>query len=319
MEIDHSYMGTDGDMRFIAFSYTKTNDWQRHFNGYVLFSAHWNKSNMFPEVTMLTKIIRYENTDIPFSRGGAVYTSKHTSKKFFIAKESVPTTQQNNIIIYDITEDTFKEVSRIYYTSNRAATPHILNKSMDMDSTEDWYFARPNYTIEFHSGGDILDTAIYSKYYDYCYGSGYNIGHDIVEIIGDVNGDGIHDIAFATSSNVVPNCFRIVLGVNKPTGVTEPPLNQENTFMLSGTSPHPLVRGKNAVVSANIPTNGVYTLELYNSVGKHIAELHRHYYDVGIQRITVDISQFSIAAGSYILRLRNEAGAVVGERIVVVE
>ncbi len=314
MEIDHHYVGADGDMRFIAFSYTKTNDWQRHFNGYVLFRAHWNKGDTLPVISKLSKVIRYEDTDIPFDRGGAVYTSKHTTKKFFIAKEFLGV-NLNRVLIYDISTDIFSEYSRI---NINYVIPIILKLSINQDSLEDWILAGSTYCVT-HAGGAMLDTSLLAEYQAHCTGSSGQGTATIFEAIDDVNGDGINDIAIAASSNIIPNCFRIVLGVSKPTGVTDPLMHQENTFTLSGTSPHPLIHGKNGIVSTNIPKNGVYILELYNSVGKHIAELHRQYYDSGIQRITVNPSQFSIAAGSYILRLRNEAGAVVGERIVVVE
>lgn len=314
MVLDHHYVGADGDMRFIAFSYTKTNDWQRHFNGYVLFRAHWNKGDTFPEVTMLSKIIRYKDTDIPFDRGGAVYTSKHTSKKFFIAKEFLGM-NLNRVLIYDISTDIFSEYSRI---NINYVIPIILKLSINQDSFEDWILAGSTYCVT-HSGGAMLDTSLLAEYQAHCTGSSGQGTATLFEAIGDVNGDGINDMAIAASSNIIPNCFRIVLGVSKSTGITDSTLNQENTFSLTDTSPHPLIRGKNAVISTNIAKHGVYILELYNSVGKYSGELHRHYYEAGIQRMNVEISQFPISVGTYILRLRNENGVVVGERTIIIE
>ena len=319
MTIENSFIGADGDLRFIAFSIDTTRKDAKWW-GYVLFRCHWNKSDTIPNFEKLSEVIRYKSSEIPFQRGSAIYTSKYTNNKFFIVRESVNMTQQNNIIIYDMTQDAFKESSRMYFSSDRAAGPHVLHQSIDMDSTEDWLLTRPNFTIEFHSGGNILDTAIYSQYYNYCNGDGFNVGNDIFEVIGDVNGDGIKDLAVASSSNAVSNCFRIILSKNKTTG-TDVIIDELShiTFNLAETKPYPLSRNRISTLQVILPHSGIYNLNLYNLQGKAISKLNQQEYDKGQNNIIIDLSNIPLESGGYLLRLSDNKGLIIGQRTIIIE
>ncbi len=133
-----------------------------------------------------------------------------------------------------------------------------------------------------------------------------------------MNGDSINDIVTYLESSIAPNCLRILLGTKAATGVIEFSSTIENTFKLTDPSPHPLTRSQVSSVSANIIKDGIYLLELFTIQGKKISELNKQYLEPGNQNISFDISRFSVPSGSYILRLSNELGTVIGQRIIII-
>ncbi len=313
LTIEYSYMGGDGDIRFIAFSYEQVQlPAQSRWAGYVLLRGHWNKGDTFPTFEKLASVIRYDNKDIPFLRGGAVYTSKHSSNKFFIAKEYL-STNLNRLLIYNITSDSFQEVARI---NRNSVIPIILKYSIDQDSVEDWLLRGSTYSV-FYSGGAELDTTFFAEYQSHCPASGST---NMYEAIGDVNGDGIHDIAVISTSNATPNCFRIVLGQSSPTGVKEPCFDPSALpFSLTETSPHPVSRNKNTVIKTIVPHVGVYILGLFDITGKNISELQREEYPAGQHDIQFNLSYISLSNGTYILRLSDDKGVLAGQRTIIIE
>ena len=148
---------------------------------------------------------------------------------------------------------------------------------------------------------------------------GLNAGLNMFTAIGDVNGDSIGDLVVNNTSNGIPNCFRILLGIKETSDVSELSSQTGNIFTLTDPTPHPLSRGKSAILSANILKSGDYYLELVDISGKYAAELKRQYLEAGSQSIMLDITHIPITSGSYILRLKNETGMVLGQRTIIIE
>jgi hypothetical protein len=317
MEMERMYMGTDGDMRILMFAYDLVGDPRRDFNGYFLFRAKWKTGDTLPTYEKLAEVIRYRDTDIPFDRNGAVYQSKHHSNIYFIAKETLGT--QWNLSIYNLSEDKFRATNKLFFTTSSRATPQLLQGSINEDRYEDWMLTRSGQKYEFYSGGEILDTAKFAESKQICESDGVAIGGRYFQTIGDVNQDGIGDIVFGSMSNAVPNCFRILLGIKKTSGVSEPPSSKETTFSLTDPSPHPLVRGKATRLIVTTSQNGIYTLELYSADSKKVTELVQQYFELGKHEVTIDISHYPLASGSYILRFRSEKDIIIGQRTIIIE
>jgi len=196
----------------------------------------------------------------------------------------------------------------------------ILNRSIDGDIYEDWILTRPDQTYWLYRGGILLATIKFAIYKNMCLSQdGLNAGLNMFTAIGDVNGDSIGDLVVNNTSNGIPNCFRILLGIKETSDVSELSSETGSIFTLTDPSPHPLLRGKIAILSINIIKSGDYILELSEVSGKQVAELQRQYLAPGSQNIMFDISNFPVAVGSYILRLRNVAGMVLGQRTIIIE
>ena len=310
MYVEQMYMGKDGDLRILMFAYDLVGDPRRDFNGYVLFRATWKTGDTLPTYEKLAEEIRYYDTDIPFQRGGAIYQSKYHSTAYFIARESLGSTK-SNVLIYDISKDTFEEKNK--FRQDNAPLLNMLNLSINEDKYEDWCIRTTGNNFIMFKGGEILDSVPIIKYHAECQG---NINRLVA--IGDVNGDSINDIAVFLESDISPNCFRIILGTKTVTSVSEPRV-EGTVFTLTDLTPHPVSRGMNAIVSVAIVTSGNYTLDLFTAGGKRIAELNKQFFEAGSQSIVFDISRLSIAAGSYIVRLKNETGMVLGQRTIIIE
>jgi len=113
MYMEQMYMGSDGDIRILMFSYNTAKDPGRDFNGYVLFRAQWKTGDTLPTYQKLAEEIRYRDTDMAFWRGGAVYQSKYHSTTYFIVREGLGMSNLNfnfNILIYDISNDRFESL-----------------------------------------------------------------------------------------------------------------------------------------------------------------------------------------------------------------
>jgi hypothetical protein len=311
MEMERMYMGTDGDMRILMFAYDLVGDPRRDFSAYILFRAKWKSGDTLPTYEKLAEEIRYRDTDIPFWRGGAVYQSKYHSTTYFIVREGLEMSNMN-VIIYDISKGIFEEKFKFRFDN---AFPVVLNRSLDGDKYEDWMiYNAPNNRFVFYSGGETLDSIPISTYNPPCEG---NISG--LQIIGDVNSDRVNDIAVFLLSSVAPNCLRIAISAKSSTGVPESSDVQRTIFTLTDPIPHPISRSKSAILTTNITKQGTYLLELLDSSGKQVAELNKQFFEAGSQSIEFDISRLSIASGSYIVRLKNETGMILGQRTIIIE
>ncbi|MBK9248596.1 MAG: VCBS repeat-containing protein [Ignavibacteria bacterium] len=266
MDGEKMYIGTDGDLRFLMYSYKRPKDPRRDFAGYILFRGTWKTGDTVPTFEKLSDTIRYRDTDIPFQRGGAVYQSKYHSNIYFIAREALGTSNYN-VIFYNISNDIFEQ--KIKYRMDNAPQINMLNLSINEDKYEDWFNRTTGNNFNIFRGGEVLDSVPIIQHHADCQGNINNI-----VAIGDVNGDSINDIAVFLESSIAPNCFRIMLGRKTTTGVSEP-REQGSIFTLTEPTPHPLSRGKIATLSAIIIKQGIYILELYDLGGKHVADLKR--------------------------------------------
>jgi len=312
MYVEQMYMGKDGDLRILMFAYDLVGDPRRDFGAYILFRAQWKTGDTLPTYEKLVEEIRYYDTDIPFQRGGTIYQSKYDSNIYFMIKESLGMLK-HNLLIYNISKDTFELKTR-YRKDN--VYPFMLNGSIDGDNYEDWVMrtGTGKSKLFFFSGNNITDSQPMSMHDPICDG---NLGG--AKVIGDVNGDSVNDVAVYLESSVAPNCLRILLGRKESTGVGDPAINIKDIFSLTDPTPHPLSRGKTGILSANILKSGDYYLELVDISGKHVAELKRQYLEAGSQSIMLDITSIPIASGSYILRLKNETGMILGQRTIIIE
>ena len=313
---EQMFMGSDGNLRFLMFSYNQPKDNRRDFNGYVLFRAKWKTGDTLPTYEKLAEAIRYRVTDITFDRGGTVYQSKYHANIYFIAREFLAP-YNNNVLVYDISKDTFEQKLKFYWGDASNITQ--LKQSIDGDKFEDWVLYKSGDETKIFSGGIILDGIPELQYKRNCtIVDGDTLEAGVVMAIGDVNGDSIPDLAVGTATNV-PSCFRILLGRKPVNEVNEPVIENSPTFTLTDLTPHPLSRGKSAILSANILKSGEYYLELVDISGKHAAELKRQYLEAGSQSIMLDITHIPIASGSYILRLKNVTGMILGQRTIIIE
>jgi len=309
------YMGADGDMRFIMLTYKKVLPMEKPRDGYILYRAKWNKGDTLPTFEKLSSVLRYENNELPFQPGGAVFTSKHIQSKYFITRESLAnSTFLYNIVIYDVTNDKFNE--KLRYRADNTYTITPLSQSIDNDEIEDLVIRQYGGTstiLKFFSGKNLPDSIPFATYQ-----SGCDNPPITVCSIGDVSGDDIADLAIDTYPSQYPNCFIIIKGFSESTNVVELNSTQTNTGI--ETLPHPVNISLPSTVRVTVTTPQLYFLDLATLTGVKIIQQELGFLESGTHSIGLNPELLkNKSKQSLVLRLLDNKKNIVNQRIIIIE
>ena len=310
---EQMFMGSDGNLRFLMFSYNQPKDNRRDFNGYVLFRAKWKTGDTLPTYEKLAEAIRYRDTDIPFQRGGAVYQSKYHSNSYFIVREALGMFNFN-VLIYDMSKDMFEQKLKFRMDYAYAVTP--LNHSIDSDKYEDWVirqYGGQSTTLHFFSGKLPLDSIAFATYKPLCDNPPIAISS-----ISDISGDSIADVAVAIQPLNMPNCFMIIKGFTQSSDVVEldvqPSPNQIDMI------PHPVKRTSPLTLRITVSNPSLYYLEAVSTDGQRIQEQELGFLATGMNtvRVASELLQ-GTSVQLVILRLLDRQKHIVGQRTIIIE
>ncbi len=307
MEMERMYMGTDGDMRILMFAYDLVGDPRRDFNGYFLFRAKWKTGDTLPTYEKLAEVIRYYDTDIPLWRSGAVYQSKHHSNIYFIVREFLGATANQNVIYFDLSKDKFEQKLKFNVTG-MSFIPHVLNRSVDGDIYEDWYINSKSGEAIIFSGGNTLGSTPRFKI------TNKDIGIDLAAI-SDVNSDSIADIVVFGNYFDEPSFF-IVKGQQSPNSVISESIPTGHCS-LDVLTPHPIKFHTDNTLGVTVNQEGQYSITLNNAVGQFIGVLYNGEMSLGEHQIPLFFPTKGISSGEYVLRLEH-AGKVEAEKRIVI-
>ena len=131
-----------------------------------------------------------------------------------------------------------------------------------------------------------------------------NFGRE-VSGVGDFNGDGVDDFAFAAVDNTFRGVVYIFSGTGDPTDVTDPPRESlADGFVLSQNYPNPF--NHTTVIEFELPTRGTVELCVFNILGEKVAVLSSGELRPGVHRVEwdgLDADGTSLASGVYLYRL----------------
>ncbi len=312
-----AFKTSTGKIRLLGYSYTRE-DRPPHKDGYTLYSIEWNKSSN----DYFVKIISESILDAPnnpfvykqnFSGGSeAIYQSKHHNNVYVL----LLTHDQKKLIITDLSNDTFNKVGEKLY--NQSIYPPIsLPYSINDDKVEDVVIYQEGIGYTFYSGTDIPIFTPIASYKKICYWNTqdekFTVESSLQTVIHDVNGDSINDIIFSSPYYFqVPNCFRIVLGLNGTSAVEDRLYNIENNVF-----PHPIKNNEKVTLDVTIPTADTYSLRLYDVQGNYKQTLSQFFAEKGNSQCSFIIAGYP--AGEYIVVLQSLQEKIISSFKIILE
>ena len=206
------------------------------------------------------------------------------------------------------------ENDSIKFTIHNASWGTVLAGSIDGDKQEDLVVAGGRYVNgQLQKGfsilsGNPLDEAHIRAWITqpYC---GYSSS---IVYVGDVNNDGIGDLAFGSSDG----CFSIFLGLDwRKLSASNAPTTPD--FTLHQSEPSPIGKDGMAVLPITLAHAGVYTLDVYDLTGKRIGEMFHGELPSGEVRLPLDVKSYNLSSGMFALRLTD--GKHTRERAIVIQ
>ena len=135
------------------------------------------------------------------------------------------------------------------------------------------------------------------------------LGNSGIQYIGDVNKDGIGDIAYGGSDG----CFSVYLGLDwRKVGVND--IAEFNSFKIHQNIPNPVHKDRKTLLPVSLNTSGKYSLTLYDVQGNTIKELFVGELSEGDHKIPLDL--MGLSAGMYVVKMSN--GSVSRERAIMI-
>ncbi|MBN8573320.1 MAG: T9SS type A sorting domain-containing protein [Candidatus Kapabacteria bacterium] len=134
-------------------------------------------------------------------------------------------------------------------------------------------------------------------------------GYGDIQYIGDVNGDGIGDIAFGC----IGDYFSIYLGLDwRKVSVNE--VAEYNSFKLHQNIPNPVQKDRKTLLPVSLKQGGNYVITLYSLQGSKIKDLFNGELSEGEHKIPLDL--MGLSAGMYIVKMNN--GSISRERAIMI-
>lgn len=240
-----------------------------------------------------------------------VYHIQKTEKEYILATEYSYKDNSARIIALDVKDDKFISVGTAVTNNSNL---HILDADINGDGYEDWV-TRKGADMFFYAGQrEGIDTVPFGKYTLPCTDQ-----IDFIHAIGDVNNDGINDMAYALLPNSgVQGCFGIILGESRRTvGVSAPLAGYPTSYQMQQNYPNPVGSERRTLIPVEVTSPQSLTLEVWTLGGQLIGELFAGSLPEGRHELAVSLESYHLAAGLYVVRLRGEEGAI--ERAILLQ
>ncbi|MBX7156709.1 MAG: T9SS type A sorting domain-containing protein [Bacteriodetes bacterium] len=232
--------------------------------------------------------------------GGALYNNKQYSDVFFYAitaKYENNNTYTRYYPVFSIGKDKFelKNMSRV---GSLLTEGIVLDHSIDGDSLEDVCYNQIPGSLTFYR---INENGIPVETYSWKdTNNRHQSGMSDVYSIGDVNGDGISEIAVLLRDSKKGNTFVIILGKDLKTVSVKDVTNSTLTIGL----PYPVPTQKDVVeIPISLPDYDRYSISIYSLQGELIQQLWQS--DQSIGNLTVPLNISKLPTGVYVLRLHS--------------
>jgi len=254
----------------------------------------------------------YKNNWSPVATngGGTIYNSQHLDKILFYPDVTMIDGAKLSSVypIMDVTNDRLTQI----YSSGGCAYCNVLDHSIDGDDIEDLAETYTGTVFFFNISTDHFELKLLYGWSDNENRHAGGMG-DLYSI-GDLNNDGISEVAFLLNDAWKGNTFVILKGKDwKTVYVQETEIEKKQ---LSIGDPFPTPQNISQLqVPIHTTTAGLYELQLFTLDGRMIETVWAKQVD-GVQNLTVFVQTSELTAGVYFLRLTN--GVHKAERIVTI-
>ncbi|MBK7986844.1 MAG: T9SS type A sorting domain-containing protein [Ignavibacteria bacterium] len=237
------------------------------------------------------------------------YWNKRTGQNYLMLTKAVkPGENKVTRVGYTIAND------RLIFVKEKSLGGELwsyLECSVDGDENEDFIIpsiikenGQEQEVLVIYTGLSINNpTAVAFCRRGYC---GYS---DWVSCIGDVNKDGINDIAFGGSDG----CFAVYLGLDWRT-VNVNSVAEYDSFKIHQNIPNPVQKDRKTLLPVSLKQQGNYSIVLYSLQGNRIKDLFNGELSEGEHKIPLDL--IGLSAGMYIVKM--STGAVSRERAIMI-
>ncbi|MFN5308044.1 MAG: T9SS type A sorting domain-containing protein [Candidatus Kapaibacterium sp.] len=163
------------------------------------------------------------------------------------------------------------------------------------DNIKKWY-------IQLYSGNTLINQVPVSQ---------FEVPRGLLgflEYIGDINGDGLGDLAYGHENGMM-----IYLGLDwRKVSVNE--VAEYNSFKLHQNIPNPVQKDRKTLLPVSLKQGGNYAITLYSLQGSKIKDLFNGELSEGEHKIPLDL--MGLSAGMYIVKMNN--GSISRERAIMI-
>ena len=308
---NHHYVGgyfsEQGKPRIILFHTTVSDE------TFTIYDVIITNTGNQPKVTLeyLHQISEFKNNgeNVYDPYRGYLYWNKRTGQNYLMLTKTVkPGENKVTRVGYTIAND------KLIFVKEKSLGGNLwsyLECSVDGDENEDFIITsiikennQEQEVLAIYTGLSINNpTAVAFCRRSYC---GLD---DWVSCIGDVNKDGIGDIAYGGSDG----CFSVYLGLDwRKVGVND--IAEFNSFKIHQNIPNPVHKDRKTLLPVSLNTSGKYSLTLYDVQGNTIKELFVGELSEGDHKIPLDL--MGLSAGMYVVKMSN--GSVSRERAIMI-
>jgi hypothetical protein len=301
------YFSESGKPRIILF-----NDWGS-FESFTIYAVTITYTGNQPSIALeqldIIRTFKGSSEKIYEPCCNYVYWNKRTGQNYLVLSLTMkPGETKTKYTEYTITNDRFVLLSE---NAVGGAQYSYLSGSVDGDDEEDFIAGR---SIKI-DGIPYRSMAIFSDFpkdqrspvaffrRPLC---GLN---EWLSYIGDVNNDGIGDIAYGGSDG----CFAVYLGLDWRT-VNINSVAEYNSFKIHQNIPNPIQKDRKTLLPVSLKKQGNYSIVLYSLQGSKIKELFNGELSEGEHNIPLDLMDLS--AGMYIVKM--STGSVSCERAIMI-
>jgi hypothetical protein len=207
--------------------------------------------------------------------------------------------------VYDLTDDKIELAGKLKYTGYM----YFPNYSLNRDSIYDWIL---------YAGGDIrifdgskepgsVDPFVFSHF------SKGDMLPGVIEVINDLNNDGIPDVAIGSDQDFAPNLCGLFVTPAIPSQVLDELSTEYKDTVI--VRPHPILQ--QAQIEYSIEQSGEYRIILCDQTGRMQRSLYDGQLERGHHQLTIDCN--GISSGIYMLTVNGKASKNQKNVVFIVE
>lgn len=229
-----------------------------------------------------------------------VYYNSYDDREYLLITEYY---QRNNgrVQAFDVQNDKFTYVMGTQ-ANNRSL--YTLGADINGDGYEDWAVRSGDWFYFYAGQREGLDSVPFGRYRLRCTDQIATL-----RVIGDVDGDGVGDMAYALQPNAgVNGCFGIILGASRRTvGVAEPVAGYTRSYDMQQSYPNPATGTRSITVPVSVEKLQRLSLEVWTLDGRLLERLYEGVLPAGMHELAVSLPR-GMATGMYVLRLVGAEG-----------